>query len=312
MHPKALVLWWGVGFNVSEAERGRSSALRERTDRRAQRCACAQPARVAQATAGTPLGPRPPAAQPITALHICLHHRRRSARQRPPARGCPARCLSSGVPAAAIVAEPRRQRPRRGREEFCSAPPGWFCSASRAARPPPAAPRVRQRGGRARPGRAGPARRPGAGWAYEAARSAAAAGRAARCGLGRGPGAERPRRHHGSERGRPRAARAPPPARLLPGRLRLLLLLRHPAGEHVSGRPRRGVGPGLGGFRAPRRRLTASRLCSTRGKYGDGARQEKFTFALSLVFIQCVINAAFAKLRESGGAAGWAPRAVRL
>lgn len=31
MHPKALVLWWGVGFNVSEAERGRSSALRERT-----------------------------------------------------------------------------------------------------------------------------------------------------------------------------------------------------------------------------------------------------------------------------------------
>uniref|UniRef100_A0A8V0ZRC4 Solute carrier family 35 member B1 n=1 Tax=Gallus gallus TaxID=9031 RepID=A0A8V0ZRC4_CHICK len=34
----------------------------------------------------------------------------------------------------------------------------------------------------------------------------------------------------------------------------------------------------------------------TRGKYGDGARQEKFTFALSLVFIQCVINAAFAKL----------------
>ncbi|OXB71995.1 UNVERIFIED_CONTAM: hypothetical protein H355_003259 [Colinus virginianus] len=34
----------------------------------------------------------------------------------------------------------------------------------------------------------------------------------------------------------------------------------------------------------------------TRGKYGDGARQERFTFALSLVFIQCVINAAFAKL----------------
>lgn len=47
-----------------------------------------------------------------------------------------------------------------------------------------------------------------------------------------------------------------------------------------------------------------SRSCSTRGKYGDGARQEKFTYALSLVFIQCVINAAFAKLRESGPRSG--------
>ncbi|NWI41237.1 S35B1 protein, partial [Picathartes gymnocephalus] len=34
----------------------------------------------------------------------------------------------------------------------------------------------------------------------------------------------------------------------------------------------------------------------TRGRYGEGAKQEKFKFALSLVFIQCVINAAFAKL----------------
>ncbi|XP_062364309.1 solute carrier family 35 member B1 isoform X2 [Cinclus cinclus] len=34
----------------------------------------------------------------------------------------------------------------------------------------------------------------------------------------------------------------------------------------------------------------------TRGRYGEGAKQEKFKYALSLVFIQCVINAAFAKL----------------
>ncbi|TRZ07973.1 hypothetical protein HGM15179_019135 [Zosterops borbonicus] len=34
----------------------------------------------------------------------------------------------------------------------------------------------------------------------------------------------------------------------------------------------------------------------TRGRYGEGAQQEKFRFALTLVFIQCVINAAFAKL----------------
>ncbi|XP_027761373.1 solute carrier family 35 member B1 [Empidonax traillii] len=34
----------------------------------------------------------------------------------------------------------------------------------------------------------------------------------------------------------------------------------------------------------------------TRGRYGEGAHQEKFRFALTLVFIQCVINAAFAKL----------------
>lgn len=34
----------------------------------------------------------------------------------------------------------------------------------------------------------------------------------------------------------------------------------------------------------------------TRGKYGEGAKQETFTFALTLVFIQCVINAVFAKI----------------
>uniref|UniRef100_A0A670Z898 Solute carrier family 35 member B1 n=1 Tax=Pseudonaja textilis TaxID=8673 RepID=A0A670Z898_PSETE len=34
----------------------------------------------------------------------------------------------------------------------------------------------------------------------------------------------------------------------------------------------------------------------TRGKYGEGAKQEKFKYVLSLVFIQCVINAIFAKL----------------
>ncbi|XP_049716962.1 solute carrier family 35 member B1 isoform X1 [Elephas maximus indicus] len=34
----------------------------------------------------------------------------------------------------------------------------------------------------------------------------------------------------------------------------------------------------------------------TRGKYGEGANQETFTFALTLVFIQCVINAVFAKI----------------
>ncbi|NXJ98516.1 S35B1 protein, partial [Corythaixoides concolor] len=34
----------------------------------------------------------------------------------------------------------------------------------------------------------------------------------------------------------------------------------------------------------------------TRGRYGEGAEQEKFKYALTLVFIQCVINAAFARL----------------
>lgn len=39
-------------------------------------------------------------------------------------------------------------------------------------------------------------------------------------------------------------------------------------------------------------------LPRTRGKYGEGAKQETFTFALTLVFIQCVINAVFAKICE--------------
>ncbi|NWH72706.1 S35B1 protein, partial [Piaya cayana] len=34
----------------------------------------------------------------------------------------------------------------------------------------------------------------------------------------------------------------------------------------------------------------------TRGRYGEGTKQEKFKYALTLVFIQCVINAAFARL----------------
>nr|KAF6458870.1 solute carrier family 35 member B1 [Rousettus aegyptiacus] len=34
----------------------------------------------------------------------------------------------------------------------------------------------------------------------------------------------------------------------------------------------------------------------TRGKFGEGAKQETFTYALTLVFIQCVINAVFAKI----------------
>ncbi|KAM8947217.1 solute carrier family 35 member B1 [Pelodytes ibericus] len=34
----------------------------------------------------------------------------------------------------------------------------------------------------------------------------------------------------------------------------------------------------------------------TRGTYGEGENQEKFRFALSLVFVQCIVNALFAKL----------------
>ncbi|XP_069809577.1 solute carrier family 35 member B1 [Dendropsophus ebraccatus] len=34
----------------------------------------------------------------------------------------------------------------------------------------------------------------------------------------------------------------------------------------------------------------------TRGSYGEGENKEKFRFALSLVFVQCVVNAIFAKL----------------
>ncbi|KAG5832298.1 hypothetical protein ANANG_G00289630 [Anguilla anguilla] len=33
----------------------------------------------------------------------------------------------------------------------------------------------------------------------------------------------------------------------------------------------------------------------TRGKYGEGDAREKFRYATTLVFIQCIINAAFAK-----------------
>ncbi|KAE8575150.1 hypothetical protein XENTR_v10003739 [Xenopus tropicalis] len=36
--------------------------------------------------------------------------------------------------------------------------------------------------------------------------------------------------------------------------------------------------------------------CRTRGTYGEGEKQEKFRFALSLVFVQCIVNALFAKL----------------
>ncbi|XP_058301854.1 solute carrier family 35 member B1 isoform X2 [Hylobates moloch] len=43
-------------------------------------------------------------------------------------------------------------------------------------------------------------------------------------------------------------------------------------------------------------RNTVSSCLGTRGKYGEGAKQETFTFALTLVFIQCVINAVFAKI----------------
>lgn len=37
-------------------------------------------------------------------------------------------------------------------------------------------------------------------------------------------------------------------------------------------------------------------ILRTRGKFGEGAKQETFTYALTLVFIQCVINAVFAKI----------------
>ncbi|CAH2302613.1 solute carrier family 35 member B1 [Pelobates cultripes] len=33
----------------------------------------------------------------------------------------------------------------------------------------------------------------------------------------------------------------------------------------------------------------------TRGKYGEGEKQERFHFALSLVFVQCIVNSLFAK-----------------
>ena len=39
-------------------------------------------------------------------------------------------------------------------------------------------------------------------------------------------------------------------------------------------------------------------ILRTRGKYGEGAKQETFTFPLTLVFNQCVVNAVFAKICE--------------
>ncbi|KZS13272.1 solute carrier family 35 member B1 [Daphnia magna] len=37
----------------------------------------------------------------------------------------------------------------------------------------------------------------------------------------------------------------------------------------------------------------------TRGKYGEGETQEKFTYTLALVFVQCVVNFAYAKIMLS-------------
>lgn len=37
----------------------------------------------------------------------------------------------------------------------------------------------------------------------------------------------------------------------------------------------------------------------TRGKYGSGEKQEKFTYTLALVFVQCVVNYAYAKIMLS-------------
>ncbi|XP_053310061.1 solute carrier family 35 member B1 [Spea bombifrons] len=46
----------------------------------------------------------------------------------------------------------------------------------------------------------------------------------------------------------------------------------------------------------------------TRGTYGEGEKQEKFRFALSLVFVQCVVNALFAKFLISFFDSGKADR----
>uniref|UniRef100_A0AAY4BRG4 Solute carrier family 35 member B1 n=1 Tax=Denticeps clupeoides TaxID=299321 RepID=A0AAY4BRG4_9TELE len=37
----------------------------------------------------------------------------------------------------------------------------------------------------------------------------------------------------------------------------------------------------------------------TRGDYGHGEKKEKFRYATTLVFIQCIINAVFARICES-------------
>ncbi|CAJ0941095.1 unnamed protein product [Ranitomeya imitator] len=80
----------------------------------------------------------------------------------------------------------------------------------------------------------------------------------------------------------------------------LLLLLRNPAGDNILyGVKVRRVfwpikhsdtvvcKPGIGTFGS---------VDSTRGTYGEGENKEKFRYALSLVFVQCVVNALFAKL----------------
>ncbi|XP_034991082.1 solute carrier family 35 member B1 [Zootoca vivipara] len=105
----------------------------------------------------------------------------------------------------------------------------------------------------------------------------------------------------------------PPPAAPLRDVCVELPALRLPAPGTVPG-PVMGVngGPGGGGSALFPERFRLPLCCLgvfvcyfwygvlqetiTRGKYGEGAKQEKFRYALSLVFIQCVINAIFAKL----------------
>ena len=38
--------------------------------------------------------------------------------------------------------------------------------------------------------------------------------------------------------------------------------------------------------------------CRTRGKYGEGDMQEKFTYTLALVCVQCVVNYIYAKISK--------------
>ncbi|XP_077169720.1 solute carrier family 35 member B1 isoform X3 [Paroedura picta] len=112
---------------------------------------------------------------------------------------------------------------------------------------------------------------------------------------------------HPSPRPLPRSARnGNPPRRAAPaGRPRLLLRgaigalhicrRRMPSPLTLSG-PSGGPDP-HGACRGVSLEASQSqRGKGTRGKYGEGVKQEKFRYALSLVFIQCVINAVFAKL----------------
>ena len=39
-------------------------------------------------------------------------------------------------------------------------------------------------------------------------------------------------------------------------------------------------------------------IIRTRGKYGEGEKQEKFTYTLALVCIQCLVNFIYAKTSE--------------